>query len=127
MSFGARMRRAAPAERVGILKSVACDQARSRYPRRRLRSSHFSSSICATRRDGCRSIRSTPRAPDATPAAHERQILEERRFDRQDIKSSHVLGAVDPFEHENLKKGRIVRVRGHGPKLRRKNSLASNE
>src|SRR5208282_511108 len=69
----------------------------------------------------------TPRAPDATPAAHKRQILEERRFDRQDVKSSHVLSAVDPFEHENLEKGRIVRVRGHGPKLRRKNSLASNE
>ncbi len=68
-----------------------------------------------------------PRAPDATPAAHNRQILEERRFDRQDIKSSHVLRAVDTFEHENLKKGRIVRVPGHGPWLRRKNSLASNE
>src|SRR5208282_5964668 len=66
----------------------------------------------------------THRAPDATPAPHERQILEERRFDRQDIKSRHVLSAV---EHENLEKGRIVRVRGHGPKLRRKNSLASNE
>jgi len=55
----------------------------------------------------------SPRAPDATPASHERQILEERRFDRQDIKSSHVLRAVDTFEHENLKKGRIVRVRGN--------------
>ena len=38
-------------------KSVACNQALIRYPRRRFRSSHFSSSICATRRDGCRSIR----------------------------------------------------------------------
>jgi hypothetical protein len=26
-----------------------------------------------------------------------------------------------------LKEGRVVRVRGHGPNLRRKNSLASNE
>jgi hypothetical protein len=26
---------------------------------------------------------------------------------------------VDPFEHENLKKGRTVRIRGHGTKLRR--------
>ena len=68
-----------------------------------------------------------PRAPDATPPAHKRQILEERRFDRQDVKSGHVPGAIDPFEHEYLKKGRIVRVRGHGPKLRRKNALASNE
>src|SRR5208283_4781223 len=68
-----------------------------------------------------------PRAPYATPPAHKRQILEERWFDRQDVKSGHVLGAVDPLEHENLKKGRIVLVRGHGPKLIRKNSLASNE
>jgi len=56
----------------------------------------------------------TPRAPDATPATHKRQILEECRFDRQDVKSGHVLGTVDAFEHENLEKGRIVRVRGHG-------------
>ena len=69
----------------------------------------------------------TPRAPDAAPPPHKRQILEERRFDRQDVKSGHVPRAVDPFEHENLKKGRVVRVRGHGPNLRRKNSLASNE
>ena len=69
----------------------------------------------------------TPRAPDAAPTPHKRQILEERRFDRQDVKSGHVPGAVDPFEHENLKKGRVVRVRGHGPKLRRKNTVASNE
>ena len=69
----------------------------------------------------------TPRAPDAAPPSHKRQILEERRFDRQDVKSGHVLGAVDPFEHENLKKGRVVRVRGHGPKLRRRNTVASNE
>src|SRR5208282_3485737 len=69
----------------------------------------------------------TPHTPDATPPSHKRQILEERRFDRQDVKSGHILGAVDPFEHENLKKRRIVRVRGHGPKLRRKNCLASNE
>ena len=55
----------------------------------------------------------TRRAPDAAPPAHKRQILEERRFDRQDVKSRHVLGAVDPFEHENLKKGRVVRLRGH--------------
>jgi hypothetical protein len=60
-----------------------------------------------------------PRAPDATPAAHKRQILKERRFDRQDVKSGHVFGAIDPFGHENLKKGRIVRVRGHGPQLKR--------
>jgi hypothetical protein len=26
-----------------------------------------------------------------------------------------------------LKKGRVVRVGGHGPKLRRKNTVASNE
>ena len=69
----------------------------------------------------------TPQGPDATPPAHNRRILEERRFDRQDVKSGHVPGAVDPFEHENLKKGRVVCVRGHGPKLRRKNSVASNE
>jgi hypothetical protein len=56
----------------------------------------------------------TPRAPDATPPAHKRQILEECRFDRQDVKSGHVLGAVDALEDENLEKGRIVRVRGHG-------------
>ena len=68
----------------------------------------------------------TPRAPDATPAAHKRQILKERRFDRQDVKSGHVFGAVDPFEHENLKKGRIVSVRRHGPQLRGKNSVLSN-
>ena len=43
-----------------------------------------------------------PRAANATPAAHKRQILEERRFDRQDVKSRHVLGAVDPFEHEHV-------------------------
>ena len=79
-----------------------------------MRSSHFVSSICATRRDGCRSIRSRRRAPHATPPAHKRQILEECRFDRQDVKSGDVLGAVDAFEHENLEKGRIVRVRGHG-------------
>ena len=69
----------------------------------------------------------TPHAPDPTPTPHKRQILEERRFDRQDVKSGHVPRAVDPFEHENLKKGRVVRVRGHGPKLRRKNTVASNE
>ena len=69
----------------------------------------------------------TPCATDATPTPHKRQILEERRFDRQDVKSGHVPSAVDPFEHENLKKGRVVRVRGHGPKLRRKNTVASNE
>src|SRR5271165_2856375 len=63
------------------------------------------------------------RAPDPTPPSHKRQILEERRFDRQDVKSRHVPGAVDPFEHENLKKGRVVRVRGHGPKLRRTNTV----
>src|SRR5208337_1871203 len=63
-----------------------------------------------------------PHAPDPTPTPHKRQILEERGFDRQDVKSRHVLGAVDPFEHENLKKGRVVCVRVHGPKLRRKNS-----
>ena len=103
------------------------NQALSWYPRRLFRSSHFLSSICATGRDGCRSIRSRPSAPDAAPPAHKRQIVEERRFDRQDIKSRHVLGAVDPFEHENLKKGRIVRVRCHGTKLRRKNTVASNE
>ena len=68
-----------------------------------------------------------PSAPDAAPPAHKRQIVEERRFDRQDIKSRHVLGAVYPFEHENLKKGRVVRVRCHDPKLRRKNTVASNE
>ncbi len=33
----------------------------------------------------------TPRAPDAAPTPHKRQILEERRFDRQDVKSRHVL------------------------------------
>jgi hypothetical protein len=69
----------------------------------------------------------TPGAPDAAPPAHERQILEERWFDRQDVKSGHVPGAVDPFEHEKLKKGRVVRVRGHGPELRRNNPLASNK
>jgi hypothetical protein len=69
----------------------------------------------------------TPRAPYAAPPAHKRQILEERWFDREDVESGHVLGAVDPFEHENLKEGRVVRVRGQGPNLRRKNSLASNE
>ena len=68
-----------------------------------------------------------PRAPYAAPPAHKRQILEERWFDREDVESGHVLGAVDPFEHENLKKGRVVRVRGHGPNLRSKNSLASNK
>jgi hypothetical protein len=35
---------------------VVCRQARSRYPRLLLRSSHFLSLISATRRDGCRSI-----------------------------------------------------------------------
>src|SRR5208283_143706 len=60
-----------------------------------------------------------PRAPDATPPSHERQILEERRLDREDVKPRHVPGAVDPFEHENLKEGRIVRVRGHETKVRR--------
>src|SRR5208283_136264 len=69
----------------------------------------------------------TPRGPDATPPPHKRQILEERRFDRQDVKSGHVLGAVDPLENENLKKGRVVRVQGHGSELRRKNSVTSNE
>jgi len=69
----------------------------------------------------------TPQGPDATPPTHKRQIIEERRFDRHHVKSGHVPGVVDPFEHENLKKGRVVRVRGHGPNLRRKNSLASNE
>ena len=81
-------------------------------------------------RDPSRRVQVDPfaaRAPDATPAAHKRQILKERRFDRQDVKSGHVLGAIDPFEHENLKKGRIVRVRGHGPQLRRKNPIMSNE
>ena len=67
------------------------------------------------------------RAADATPAAHKRQILKERRFDRQDVKPGHVPGAIDPFKHENLKKGRIVRVRGHGPQLRPKNPVVSNE
>ena len=38
-------------------RTGACGQARSWYPRRLLRSSHFVSSICATRLDGCRSIR----------------------------------------------------------------------
>ena len=52
------------------------------------------------------------------PAPHKRQILEERRFDRQDVKSGHVPGAVDPLEHENLKKGRTVRVWSHGPKAK---------
>jgi len=69
----------------------------------------------------------TPRTRYAAPPAHKRQILEERWFDREDIESGHVLGAVDPFEHENLKEGRVIRVRGHGPKLRRKNTVASNE
>ena len=59
-----------------------------------------------------------PRAPDAAPAAHKRHILEERRFDRQDIKSGHVLGAVDTFEHENLKKGRIVLLLAYGRLVR---------
>jgi hypothetical protein len=68
-----------------------------------------------------------PHAPDPTPTPHKRQILEERRFDQQDVKSRYVLGAVDPFEHKNLKKGRVVCVRVHGQKLRRKNSVASNE
>ena len=68
-----------------------------------------------------------PRAPDAAPAAHKRQILKERRLDRQDVKPGHALCAVDAFEHENLKMGRIVSVRGHGPQLRRKNSDVSNE
>ena len=68
-----------------------------------------------------------PRAPDATPAAHKRQILKERRLDRQDVKPGHVPGAIDPFEHENLKKGRIVRVWGHRPQLRRKNPVVSNK
>jgi hypothetical protein len=56
-----------------------------------------------------------PRAPDATPPSHKREILEERGFDRQDVKSGHVPVAVDPLEHENLNKSRIVGVRGHGP------------
>ena len=68
-----------------------------------------------------------PRAPDAAPAAHKRQILKERRLDRQDVKPGHALCAVDPFEHENLKKGRIVSIPRHGPQLRRKNTVASNE
>jgi hypothetical protein len=68
-----------------------------------------------------------PNAPDPTPTPDKRQILEERRFDRQDVKSRHVLRAVEAFEHENLKKDLIVRVDVHGPKLRRKNSIASNE
>jgi hypothetical protein len=41
----------------------ACSKPRSWYPRRVLRSSHFLSSICATRRDGCRPIRSRPALP----------------------------------------------------------------
>jgi hypothetical protein len=69
----------------------------------------------------------TPRAAYAAPPAHKRQILKERWFDREDVESGHLLGAVDPFEHENLKESRVVRVRGHGPDLRRKSSLASNE
>ena len=40
-----------------------------------------------------------------------------QRDDRQDVNSRHALGPVDPFEHENLKKGRVVCVRVHGPKL----------
>ncbi len=69
----------------------------------------------------------TPQGPDATPPTHKRQIIEERRFDRQHVKSRHVLGAVDPFEHENLKKGYVVHVRVHEPELRRKSSFTSNE
>jgi hypothetical protein len=61
----------------------------------------------------------TLRVPDATPLAHHREILEERRFDREDVKPGHVLSAVDPLKHENLKKGRIVRVWGDRPKLSR--------
>src|SRR5271166_3303540 len=68
-----------------------------------------------------------PRARYAAPPAHKRQILEERWFDREDVESGHVPGAVDPFEHEYLKEGRVVDVRGHGPNLRRKSTLASNE
>ena len=68
-----------------------------------------------------------PHAPDPAPTPHKRQIVEERRFDRQDVKSRHVPGAVDPLKHENLKKGRVLCVRVHGPKLRPKNSVASNE
>ena len=62
----------------------------------------------------------TPQGPDVLNflPMHKRQIIEERRFDRQHAKSGHVPGAVDPFEHEELKKGRVVRVRGHGPNLR---------
>ncbi len=69
----------------------------------------------------------TRQGPDPTPPTHQRQIIEERRFDREDVESGHVLGAVDPFEHENLKKGRVVGIWGHGPELRRKNRRASNE
>jgi len=43
-----------------ILKAPTDYQARNSYPRRLLRLSHFLSSICATRRDGCRSMRSRP-------------------------------------------------------------------
>ena len=60
-----------------------------------------------------------PGAPYAAPPSHKRQILKERRLDREDVKSRHVPSAVDPFEHENLKMDRIVRVQGHETKLRR--------
>ncbi len=45
------------------LKPVACRQSRSGYPRRFLRSSHFSSPICAAGLEGCNSIRSRPTLP----------------------------------------------------------------
>jgi hypothetical protein len=66
-------------------------------------------------------------ASDAAPATNKRQILEQGRFDRDHVEAGHVLRAIDPFEHENLKKGLIVRVYGHAPQVRRKTALASNE
>ena len=94
---------------------------RSRYPRRLLRSSHFLSSICAIGWDGCRWNPLTPRAPDAAPPAHKRQMLEERWFDREDVEIGPCSWRGRPVRARELE-GRCRPRPWPWTKLRRKNS-----
>lgn len=42
---------------------------------------------------------------DGGPAANQRLVFEQVRLNCDPIRAGHVLEAIDPFEHENLKVG----------------------
>ena len=78
------------------------------------------------RRGGMKVDSCSPCAADPASAANQRPLGEQRRFDRQDVVTRHVLRAVDSLEHKHVEDVRILGLLVHSSKLRRETARASN-